>query len=69
MMAGYLSIFQRNFNTWNTVNLRSTYHKKISQQSIRIAGPRIWNNFPILCKSSTSLHSFKKLLKKYLSKT
>ena len=68
MMAGSLSgFFQRNFNTRNSVNLRSTYHKKkISQQSIRIAGPRIWNNFPILCKSSISLHSFKKLLKKYL---
>ena len=71
MMAGALSgFFQRNFNTRNSfmVNLvRSTYHKKkISQQSIRIAGPRIWNNLPILCKSSISLHSFKKLLKKYL---
>ena len=65
MMAGSLSFFQRNFNTRNSVNLRSTYHKKkISQQSIRIAGPRIWNNFPILCKSSTSLHSFKNQLKK-----
>ena len=61
------NLFIRNFNTRNSDNLRSTYHKKIiSQQSIRIAGPRIWNNLSIICKKSLSLNSFKKTLNKYI---
>ena len=64
--------FQRYFNTRNSVNLvlRSTYNhkKKISQQSIRIAGPRTCNNFPVLCKSSISLHSLKKTTEKIFAK-
>ena len=58
-------LFIRNFNARNSDNLRSTYHKKkISQQSIRIAGPRIWNNLSNICKKSLSLNSFKKTLNK-----
>ena len=67
IMAGSLSLGFCNEISIPETHLRSTCHKKkISQQSIRIAGHRMWNNFPILCKSSISLHSFKTLLNKYL---
>ena len=48
-------------------NLRSLYfRKKFTQFSIKSVGPRLWNSFPINCKQSTSLYSFKKLLRNHI---
>ena len=63
------NMFVRNVNARNSFNLRSKYYKKkISQQSIKIAGPKIWNNFPKECKISNSINSFKSSLKRFLTK-
>jgi hypothetical protein len=63
------NMFVRNVNARNSFNLRSKYYKKkISQQSIKIAGPKIWNNFPKECKISNSINSFKSVLKRFLTK-
>ncbi len=68
--ASFCELFHRNMNMRMSANLRSVYRKKkICQTSIKIAGPKIWNDFPINVKSSNSLYYFKKCLKFFLSST
>lgn len=63
----FCNLFSKNINNRTSHNLRIPYHKKkLSEHSILIAGPRIWNNLPTNCKQSGSLNVFKKSLKQIL---
>ena len=51
----------RNTSERSSHNLRSVYHRKKSTQfSIKIVGPKIWNNLSRECKQCVALKSFKK---------
>ena len=60
--------FNRNLTKRNSVNLRTIYRKKkFTQMCVKAAGPKIWNNFSVKCKTSQSIYSFKKHLKRHLT--
>jgi len=64
----FCSLFTRNITSRTSCDLRIPFHRhKKTEHSILISGPRIWNKLTKLCKQSSSLHIFKKRLRRLLS--
>ena len=52
----------RQFSQFELLNVRSVF---CATESISFVGPKIWNIVPNEFKKETSLHAFKKLIKKW----
>ena len=63
----FCNYFRRSVTKIFTNNLQYTFHaKKICEFSIKVTGPKLWNNIPMTIRSLNSLNYFKSKIKKYL---
>ncbi len=52
------NMFVRNQNARQSANLRSVYcKKKMTQFSMKVVGPKIWNMLSINCKNAKPLYT------------